>query len=166
MKLIGKILFVFGLMIVLIMVGVSLYIDIPVFKSNDAFKDYLTNYNNVNYVLENEVKELNTLENEGLLTKELNEINIDNNEVMISYFKYGNPFSARKALRDYEEVSTGNIKTGSLEINIPFYGRYFTQNSKGYTSIAWVKDSKVILIRSENSGTAKMIKQDIQNYLK
>ncbi|MCF8000572.1 MAG: hypothetical protein K9K76_01755 [Halanaerobiales bacterium] len=166
MKLIGKILFVFGLLIVLIMVGVSLYIDLPVFKSKDTFKDYLNNYNNVSYVVDDKVNELKTLDNEGLFSKELNRINIENNDVIISYFKYGNPFSARKALRDYQEISTGNIETSSFEINIPFYGRYWTQNSKGYTSIAWVRNNKVTLIRSKDSATAKMVKEDIQNYLK
>ena len=166
MKLIGKILFGFGLVIILIMVGVSIYIDIPVFQNKSDFNNYLNNYNNVSYILDDEIKELKTLNNVGLLNKELNKINFEDNEVIVSYFKYGNPFSARKAVRDYQEISTGTIKTGSLEINIPFYGRYWTQNSKGYTSVAWVKDSRVILIRSKDSESAKLVKRDIQNYFK
>lgn len=166
MKLIGKILFVFGLLIVLIMVGVSMYIEMPVFKSKNTFNNYLNNYNNVSYILDDEVKVLKTLDNEGLLSKELSRMNFNNNEVFISYFKYGNPFSARKGVRDYQEVSTGAIRTGSFEINIPFYGRYWTQTSKGYTSIAWVKDSGVTLIRSEDAETVKMIKKDLKKYFK
>lgn len=166
MKLIGKILFVFGLLIVLIMVGVSIYMEMPVFKSENNFDNYLNSYNNVSYILDDEVKVLKTLDNEGLLSKELKRIKLDNNEVIISYYKYGDPFSARKGVGDYQEISTGTIKTGSFEVNIPFYGSYWTQTSKGYTSIAWVKDNRVTLIRSKDAESAKIVKEDIINYFK
>src|SRR6056297_618211 len=166
MKLIGKILVGFALIIVLILAGGALYIDIPVFDNVNEFDNYLASYSQVKYNVAEEFETLNAFNKDSLINKEVNKLKVNGEEVIVSYFRYKDPFTARSSINNYKEMNTGNFQVKTMEINIPFYGKYWIQTSQGITSISWTRKKRVILIRSNSRKIAKIVEADIKSYFK
>jgi hypothetical protein len=166
MKLIGKILVGFAIFIILVLVGAAIYIDLPVFATADDFSDYINTYNNVSYGLDNKIKEINSFNRDSLISKKINELEVKGEEVIVSYFRYKDPFTARSSIKQYQELNKGNFRINTMEINIPFYGKYWIQTSQGITNISWTKNKRVILIRSSSRSIAKTVENDIKSYIK
>jgi hypothetical protein len=166
MKLIGKILVGFAIFIILVLVGAAIYIDLPVFATADDFSNYINTYNNVSYGLDNKIKEINSFNRDSLISKKINELEVKGEEVIVSYFRYKDPFTARSSIKQYQELNKGNFRINTMEINIPFYGKYWIQTSQGITNISWTKNKRVILIRSSSRSIAKTVENDIKSYIK
>ncbi len=166
MKLIGKILVGFALFIILVLVGAAIYIDLPVFETADEFSNYINTYNNVRYGLDDNIKEINSFNRDSLMSKKINELEVKGEEVIVSYFRYKDPFTARSSIKQYQELNKGNFRINTMEINIPFYGKYWIQTSQGITNISWTKNKRVILIRSTSRSIAKTVENDIKSYIK
>ena len=166
MKLIGKILVGFALFVILVLVGAAIYIDLPVFETADDFSNYINTYNNVRYGLDDNIKEINSFNRDSLISKKINELEVKGEEVIVSYFRYKDPFTARSSIKQYQELNKGNFRINTMEINIPFYGKYWIQTSQGITNISWTKNKRVILIRSASRSIAKTVENDIKSYIK
>jgi len=166
MKLIGKILVGFALFIILVLVGAAIYIDLPVFETADEFSNYINTYKNVRYGLDDNIKEINSFNRDSLMSKKINELEVKGEEVIVSYFRYKDPFTARSSIKQYQELNKGNFRINTMEINIPFYGKYWIQTSQGITNISWTKNKRVILIRSTSRSIAKTVENDIKSYIK
>lgn len=166
MKLIGKILVGFALFVILVLVGAAIYIDLPVFETADDFSNYINTYNNVRYGLDDNIKEINSFNRDSLISKKINELEVKGEEVIVSYFRYKDPFTARSSIKQYQELNKGNFRINTMEINIPFYGKYWIQTSQGITNISWTKNKRVILIRSTSRSIAKTVENDIKSYIK
>ena len=166
MKLIGKILVGFALFIILVLVGAAIYIDLPVFETADDFSNYINTYKNVSYGFDDNIKEINSFNRDSLMSKKVKELEVKGEEVIVSYFRYKDPFTARSSIKQYQELNKGNFRINTMEINIPFYGKYWIQTSQGITNISWTKNKRVILIRSTSRSIAKTVENDIKSYIK
>jgi len=164
MKLVGKILLGIFLIIVLILVGTAIYIDLPVFENANEFSNYISSYNQIKYKTDNGVKTLNAFERDSLINKEIKEIKVNGDKVIVSYFRFKDPFTARNSINKYKELHTGNFMIKTVEVNIPLYGKYWVQTAQGITNISWTRNRRVILIRSKSRETAKMVEEDIKSY--
>lgn len=166
MKTFFKILLGFLLVILLIIVGVGVYLDLPVFQTVDGFNSYIQNYEVIRYDIEDKYESIDVFNSDSLLSKKVNEVAIEGEDVLISYFRYKNPFSARRNVNKYKNIHSANLKIKLKEINIPFYGKYWIQTSKGITNISWIRKNRVILISSKSREIAERVEKDLKGYLK
>ncbi|AZR72895.1 hypothetical protein BBF96_05515 [Anoxybacter fermentans] len=153
--------------IVLIIISVIYVItnkfNFPIPNDIHALQDFVSGYSITSNITNKFMEDFHLDD-----TKELYAATIGsgNKQVLFAAIHFQKTTSAGLFFLKYKNFSMGNIKTGSLDINIPLFFNYWTAKTGGRKYISWRKGEWVIIISGKNSKRVNEIFEDFKSFVK
>lgn len=88
-----------------------------------------------------------------------------NERVLLAAIRFKKNASAGLFYNKYKSVSTGNLKVGLFDINIPWFFNFWTVKTRGLKYYSWRKGNWVIIVNGENSKRVNEIVEGFKSFV-